>query len=254
MINTLLKQLGFGDKESEVYLTILKHGKIAPADLAKATGINRTTVYSVAKELISKGVIAEDLGGTALYYVAAPIKDLGLIIKKEEKKLEEKKSLVDSAIKELAGLASQSKYFIPKIVFVAEEDLENYLYKQTPVWNESIMSRDGTYWGFQDSSFVRYYEKWIDWYWEAGNPPKELVLQLLSNEAAEKLKGKHFAKRKIKFWSKADKFNSAMFALGDYIVMIVTSQSPHYLVEIHDQTLAENLRLIFRGIWKEINK
>jgi len=34
MVNDLLKQLGFGDKEILVYLTLLQHGKLSPASLA----------------------------------------------------------------------------------------------------------------------------------------------------------------------------------------------------------------------------
>jgi sugar-specific transcriptional regulator TrmB len=252
MINEVLKKLGFGDKEIEVYLAILKHGKITPAELAKTTGINRTTIYSVSKELVKKGVITEDLGGSVVYFVASPPKDLGQIIKKEEKQLEEKKGLIDNAIKELADLAGQTKYSIPKIIFVAEEDLENYLYKQTPIWNKSIMAQDNTWWGFQDSNFVRYYEKWIDWYWESGSS-KEINLKLLSNESAEDLKEKKYARRKIKFWNQSKDFNATVWIIGNYLVMIITSQNPHYLVEIHDETLANNLRLFFKGVWTDLN-
>ncbi len=248
MINDILKKLGFGDKEIEVYLAILKNGKIAPADLAKTTGINRTTIYSVTKELIQKGVIAQDLGGSVTYFVATPPGDLNQIAKREEKQLEEKKGLIDSAIKELATLAGQTKYSIPKIVFVAEEDLDNYLYKQTPIWIESILANDKTWWGFQDSNLVRYYEKWIDWTWESGLS-KEVNLKLLSNESAEELKDKQFPRRKIKFWKEAKEFDSTLWIAGDYLIMVVTNQSPHYLVEIHDATLAHSLRLVFKGIW-----
>lgn len=252
MINDILKKLEFGDKEIDVYLAILKHGKITPADLAKATGVNRTTVYSVSKELIHKGVIAEDLGGSVLYFVASPPQNINQIVKKAEKKLEEKRELANNAIKELAALVGQTKYSIPKIVFIAEDDLENYLYKQTPVWNESMLAQDKTWWGFQDNGFVRYYEKWIDWYWDSGIS-KEINLKLLSNESAEDLKGKKYPHRKIKFWNKSKDFNATVWIIGDYLVMIVTSQEPRYLVEIHDTTLADNLRLFFKGIWSELD-
>lgn len=252
MINEILKKLEFNDKEIKVYLAILKHGKIAPADLAKITDINRTTVYSVAKELINKRVITEDLGGSVVYFVASPPQDLVQIVKKEEKQLETKKGLVENAIKELSNIVGQTKYSIPKIVFVAEEDLENYLYKQSPIWSESMIKQDKTWWGFQDSDLVRYYEKWIDWYWELG-PSKEINLKLLSNESAEDLKRKKFPRRKIKFWNQSKDFNATVWIVGNYLVMIVTSQEPKYLVEIHDETLANNMRLFFKGVWNELN-
>ncbi|NQS89510.1 TrmB family transcriptional regulator, partial [Patescibacteria group bacterium] len=45
MIQELLKQLGFKEKEIAVYIAVLQKGKVSPAEVAKTTGINRTTVY-----------------------------------------------------------------------------------------------------------------------------------------------------------------------------------------------------------------
>ncbi len=142
MINEILKNIGFTDKEIEVYLAIVESGKVAPTDISKLTGINRTTVYSVAKELVRRGVVAEDLGGETSYLVALPPQDLKTIIVKEEKELEDKKSLVDKAIDELKHFAKNTKYAVPKIVFIGEDGLDAYLYKQTPIWNESILKYD----------------------------------------------------------------------------------------------------------------
>jgi sugar-specific transcriptional regulator TrmB len=251
MLKEILNQLGFTDKEIEVYLAILESGKVTPTDVSKLTGINRTTVYSVAKELIKRGIVAEDLGGDNRYLVALPPQDLKTVIQKEEKKLEEKKSLVDKAIGELKNYAKNTKYSVPKIVFIGEDELENYMYKQTPVWNESLLKHDGIYWGFQDKDMIRHYEKWIDWYW-THESTKKVTLQLLSNESAEVLKKKKYPNRKIKFWKETKDFSASTWIAGDYVIMIVTSQRPHYLVEIHDAVLAHNMREVFKGIWKTL--
>lgn len=253
MIETLLTQLGFGDKETQIYLTVLRSGKISPASVAKLTKINRTTVYSIAKDLQEKGVIQEDLGKSQRYLVAVPPQDWNkILVKKEEKKLEEKKNLIADAAQELAQFAKNTKYVIPKIVFVAQEEIEAHLYKQSPVWNESIKQYDNTWWGFQDSYFVQYYEKWIDWYWEEGST-KDIQLKLLSNESAEKIKQKKYSNREIKFWKEGKDFSATTWINGDYVVMIVTSGAPRYLVEIHDVVLAHNMREVFKGVWKNLN-
>lgn len=250
MIENLLKQLEFNDKEITVYLALLQQGKITPTDLAHMTGINRTTVYSVAKELIKKGVVSEDLGGEQLHLVASPPEDLEHLIKREEKKLAKKKEAVSEALDMLKSLAKNTKYTIPKIVFIGEDDLENYLHKQTPVWNKSIEASKESWWGFQDKSFVQYYEKWIDWYWE--NTSKKMEVKLLSNESAEEIKTKKYTNRQIKFWKDGNDFTATVWVSGNYVVMIVTSQHPHYLVEIHDTVLAHNMRQVFKGIWKTV--
>ena len=40
--------------------------------------------------------------------------------------------------------------------------------------------------------------------------------------------------------------------MGGYITSIVTNKKPHYLVEIFDQTLAHNMREIYKGLWSEL--
>ena len=248
MINELLTNLGFGEKEIKVYLTLLQHGKLTPASLAKITQLNRTTVYSTAKELVQKGVIIEDLGGKTLYLVAKPPQDLAVLAQREEKQLQEKKAIINNAVEELQAITKSTQYTTPKIIFVAQDELESHLHKQTPVWDESVLKYDGLWWGFQDHTFVQNYEKWIDWYWEKGGKPN-VALKLISNEVAEQIKKKKFERRQIRFWKESHNFTATTWILGDYVVMIVTNQKPHYLIEIHDAALAHNQRELFKGIW-----
>lgn len=250
MINDTLKQLGLNDKQISVYLAVLQQGKVTPGNVASFTRINRTTVYSVAKELIENGFISEDLAGHHRYLVARPTQELQYLVKQQERAVQKKKQLVDQAIEELRSFTKGTKYQIPKIVFVAEEELENYLYKQTPAWDISIAKYDRLWWGFQDKTFVKYYETWIDWYWETGGA-KDSELQLFSNVSAEEIKRKKFPRRRIKIWNKPQDFTATLWILGDYVISIVTSTRPHYLVEIHDLVLAHNMREMFKGIWQE---
>lgn len=253
MATEILKQLGFSDKEVKVYLAILQQGKVTPAAVAELAHLNRSTVYSIAKTLIKKGVISEDLGGKMRYLLARSPEDLALIIDKEAKRLEDKKKMVNNAIHELQAFTKGTQYSIPKIVFIPGDELENYLYKQSPVWNESILKKDktATWWGFQDRYFVSHYEGWIDWYWET-SAPKEISLKLLSNESAEEIKEKKFSQRKIKFFKGGGDFTGTVWINGDYVIMIVCAKRPHYLVEIHDELLAHNLREVFKGTWKTV--
>jgi len=150
MISDTLKQLGFQGKEVDVYLEVLKRGKTTPAAVAKATGINRATVYSVSKGLLERGVLTEDLAGKSLYLVAKPADDLTVLIDRASKELNKKKRLVHDAIDELSQIASGTQYSIPRIRFIEDENVEDHLYKQISVWNESIMRA-----GSSSSSFRR---------------------------------------------------------------------------------------------------
>jgi hypothetical protein len=253
MIKELLKKLGFGEKEIEVYLTILKHGKISPAHIARLTGIKRPTVYSITKELLEKEVIVEDLASKQSFFIALPPEDLKNLIHVEERKLQAKKHLISKAVQELQGYTRDVKYSIPKIQFVYEEDLEKFLYKQAALWNESVMKDDKTWWGFQDPDFVKQYQAWIDWYWTKAVPPG-LTLQLLSNQSPVEVEmaNKGYIQRIIKFWKNTNNVTATTWVCGDYLIMIMTSKNPHYLVQIHDRVLAHNMREMFKTIWHSI--
>jgi len=254
MLETNLKNLGLTEKEIAVYLEVLKHGRIGPTQVSKITKINRTTVYSVAKELMKKGFIVEDLAGQASSLVAIAPQDLKFLIQKEEKQLEQKKAAIGQMIQELQGLTKNAKYAIPKITFIQEQDLEDYLYKRSDEWHASIMKYDGTLWGFQDHTFAEHYEKWINWEWRMGGP-SNLRLKLFSNksEVEEKNKAKEFSnRRQIKYWKKPEEFTGTVWVHGDYLILVQTRARPHYLVEIYDSLLAGNMRKFFAGMWDEV--
>ena len=255
MIEELLHKLGFTPKEATVYLAILKNGKITPTNLAQATNINRTTVYSVAKELLRRRVITEDLESPKQYLMALRPTELLSLITSEEHKLVERKKTVEEAVKTLEILSANVVYSIPKITFIHEDELNDYLYSRAAVWDKnSLEVGDPTWWGFQDDSFVANYGDWISWYWEKGTSPG-IDLKLLSNdsEIEREMQAKGYSNRRIRCWSGLE-VDSTTWVVGDYLIMIVTNKRPHYLVEIHDKVLARNQREVFKQIWQTLKK
>lgn len=253
MMEETLKKIGLNEKEAQVYRAVLEHGRLSSTALSKLTGINRTTIYSTSKELIKKGLIAEDIGATVRQYVALSPRSIEHIIEREQEMLNEKKRWALTAVREASAVVRGRGFSLPKVMFVEEGELRAYLTKQTPVWNESIAGRDGIYWGFQDRYLVQHYEDWIDEYWAKHASARVInELRLISDEEAEKRKGKKYPYRKIKFWKQATDFSSTTWVMGDYVVMIAANKRPHYLVEIYDETLAQNMRAVFKGLWEEI--
>ena len=255
MLKTILANIGLTEKEIEVYMTLVQQKRLTPSGVAKATGLNRSTVYSIAKGLMRKDLLAEDYSKKQTYLSALPPQNLNNLIKKEERELKEKKDLIGNAISELEAITANTGFSIPKINFVYEEDLLDYLYKNSETWNESCLKYDGIWWGFQDHTFVQNYEEWVDWFW-AKFAPKEVMLKMLSNqsETEQKMRTKGYTRRMIRSWNGGKDLTSSTWINGDYIIMITTKQRPHYLVQIHDKTLAHNMREMFKSIWENQQK
>lgn len=249
MVQEILKKLDFSEKEIEIYLAILKNGKIIPSDLAHITGIKRSTVYSVASELVSRGLIAEDHSSPIKYLVAIPLDELNKLVKKDEEKINTKKQLIASAIKELKNFTSDTKYSVPKIYFVADEELENFLYKRTDAWETNSLKTEPCWYGYQDHTFVEYYSAYIDWQWSRAS--KEISLKLITNKSdIEKVMEKRqYPRRKIKYFKKKLPFTASTWVIGDYIIMIFTNQRPHYAIEISNAEFAKNQRELFKFLW-----
>lgn len=246
-----LTKLGFKQKEIEIYLTLLRVGRATPAELSKLTNIKRVTVYAITKTLVAKGIIAEDLAGKKVSLVALPPTELGNLIEKEKNAIEKKETLINQSIADLSQIFKTEKFSVPKIRYIEENTLEEFMDSRLEEWSENGKKIDGICWGFQDHTFVENYKTFLNWFWMHKN--YGLTVKLLTNKSQieEEVK-KRYVKREIKFWNKNSQFTATTWIVGDYLIMINTREHPFYLLEIRDTTLAHNLREIFKNIWEEI--
>ncbi len=247
-----LETLGFTESETSVFLKLSKTGKATAADLARSAKMNRTTVYSILKQLIAKGLVVEDLGTQKRLFHIAPTENIKLLMRDEADQLKKKEEAANSVIDELAKIAETADYVIPKIQFVTEDRIEHFMYQRADEWDASILKGDFGYWGFQEQLFVEKHNKWIDWYWNRVD--KRIDLKLISNSstAEQEMAAKKYKNRNIAFWKDTIQFSATLWIMGDYIVSIVLTEQPNYLVEIHDAVLAQNLREVFKGIWMDL--
>ena len=63
-----LIQIGFGDKEAEIYLALIKLGKANIAELMKKVSIERRTIYDILEKLMQKGWISYHEENNKKYY------------------------------------------------------------------------------------------------------------------------------------------------------------------------------------------
>ena len=56
--------------------------------------------------------------------------------------------------------------------------------------------------------------------------------------------------RKIKALKGKLDFTSTIWVCGDYIIMIVARDNPHYAFQIYDKVFSANLRMLFKVFWE----
>lgn len=253
MIRELLGKIGFKYKEILVYTAIVSAGRASASVITKATGLNRATVYSVAKILCKRGVVYEDASRRPREFYPSPLEDLKRLTSPLKREVEKKDQLISEAISELNNISTSTRYSVPKIRLVEHEQLRDFLFKQTAHWYKSLTDSKESWWGFQDHRLVEEYQDWIDYSWK--KYPKQEV-KLLSNDSRieAQAKSRYPKTRQIRFWRESQNFTATTWIVGDYIILIHNRGQFDYLLEINDPVLAHNLREVFRGIWNGLPK
>jgi predicted transcriptional regulator len=252
MKQSLLHSLGLTPKETTIYTAILKERSLSPAELAKRVGIKRTTTYSIARGLVEKGLVIEDSTRRPRVFTPSSPTDIMGIVESEKRRLVEREKILKEFSEELTQNIASIKYPVPKIRFVEEGKLEDFLYQETPTWIGVLKNlEEPVWWGFQDHTFAEQFKEWIDWHWK--NTPQNVSLKLLTNrsEIEKKLAGR-YPRRAMRFWEDSGNFISSTWVVEDYVIILNTRQHPFYLYEIHDALLAHDFRELFKSVWRKM--
>ncbi|MBL8030800.1 MAG: hypothetical protein JNK33_00530 [Candidatus Doudnabacteria bacterium] len=249
MISEILLKLGLSEKEVRVYLALLEHGRLTASELARKTKIKRPTMYVILQALTVKHLIAKEPGKKVEVFIPMPPDSLKSLFTQEERELHKKKELAARATLELSQYGSNAVFSIPKVTFVPEEDMNEYLYANTPKWNESMLKYDGILWGFTTPSYVKVLAEYVDWWSEKtiGLIDLKLFSAPDDDQYAFSKKYKH---REMKVWPGKNMFNTSLTVQGDFVVMEHTEVKPYYIIDVYDKVLAENLREMFQVLWK----
>lgn len=251
LLASSLEQLGFDQKEQAVYLALTDLGRVSPTVLSKRTQIPRATLYAVLETLSEKGVITREQSGRTTYYLPSNPVSLLRLIERERESVDAKESTARELVEYLLPLAQGKDHSIPKLlIFEGSTSIESMLYDYLPLWRESY-SRLGnfTLWGYQDPTFVESYLKWHHHMWETRDPRERI--NLFSNAGdVEKELSHRIPRREVRALPAGVVFRSSIWIYGDYIVLGMTRQKPHYAVQIKDEIFGSNLRTIFELLWK----
>jgi len=118
-----LEQLGLSSKEAKLYLAGLELGKAKASDLANYTGINRGTVYDIAKSLFRHGLMGTVQKGRITYFIAhSPENFVG--------QMNEKIKKAQALLPEIEAVM-RNKYHRPKLRFYEGIDGIKAIYKET---------------------------------------------------------------------------------------------------------------------------
>ena len=244
--------LGFNRTEVKLYLGLLEFGKTGAQQLANRLNLPRSTVYSGLDALAAKGIIRKQEKRGSAFFVADNPESLGLIVEREKELVSKREQVANELISQLKPLCKAKGFSVPKLEFIeGKRKVEHFLYEMLPVWRDSILKYEPvSTWGYQDHTFVNVYSKWIKEAWKVLHEEAQIPGQIMSNfDQTELDLVDEIPRRAVHFLDPNSEFNSSIWVMGDYIVMIMTRHEPYYAFQIHDPVFAANLREVFRHLY-----
>ena len=108
MFEKYLQDIGLNDKESSVYLSLLKVDNDSVINLSKKTKINRTSIYPILDSLSKKGLVTEVKVDKKTHYQAESPERLETYIQRQRILLEEQEQKLKDIIPQMKTIARES--------------------------------------------------------------------------------------------------------------------------------------------------
>ncbi len=245
MLAKTLSNLGFTEKESKIYLTLLEKGTLRARDLSRQTSINRVTVYDILEGLAKKGLISKIKKGGATFFTALEPARLLDDLDRQTEELEEKKQKLEDLLPQFLSLqyTGSSK---PKVQFFEGEKGMREAYEDTLTTKKQIIA----YANFQTMKeglpkfFPKYFERRAQKkiFIRAIFPQNKLAFARAAKNQ-EELRDTRFFPESVTFSPEVNIYNNKM---------LVASWKEKMAVIIESKELADLQKVIFESLWSTL--
>lgn len=236
----LFQNLGLDEAQTKVYLAALELGQGTMQDLARKSGVKRTSIYNFIENLIQKRLIATSKKrGRTLYSAIHPQQ----LVEIEKSRLEE----LNRTLPELLAIYNKPTTK-PRVTFYEgidgiKEVLFDMLKEKQPVS------------AFSD--FKQMAESFGDYYFDVF-PPERARRKIISrNIVPDTPKARELAEKDARYlretkFLKVPDLKTEINIYGNKVALNSYSSTPPFAVIIEDQNIAETLRTVWQQLWERL--
>ena len=253
-----LQSLGFTEKESKLYITLLEIGPNPVSSIARKAGITRTTAYAALETLKEKGLVsAIEQGGIQQYAGVEPEK-LEEYAKYQQTKAEENYQKIKDIIPELKSLtgdlvmAPKMKYYegVEGIKTIYSDIID--VLKQLPKEERIKLSYSSA--PIVTHELRRYLDEYIKVRKKNHIMIKGIFPETKESREYQKKSKQHFAEVKIMPHDISLEFDTEISIYGNKIsVMSLKSDRLHGAI-IESPEIASTYRAVFEITWRACKK
>lgn len=230
---------GLSEMESAVYRAALELGEATMQDLARKSGVKRTSIYNFIEKLKSDGFISMTRRKKRILYSAVHPKHVVEIQKQRLGQLEQ-------TLPELTAIYNKSANK-PRVTFYEGIEGIKEVYADTLREQRPIIAYSD--WDYMKQGLGEFY----DWY------PMERARRHIpfstisrdSKDARDVISKNESQLRKMKFIKSAD-LKTEINIYGDKVAMMSFRSNPPFAVLIENHDIAETLRTTWQELWSRL--
>ena len=231
-----LKDIGFEEKEIQVYRTLLQLGVSPASKVAKEIGFDRTTTYYLLQRMLEKGYVSEVIQNSTKTYSATPPKRLLEIVK-------EKVNRFENIVPKLEELTDKQKQELNIEVRQGIEGLR-YVYRDAIEIGGEVLglgSEDELYLDVDEIGLFQYY--------------RDAKLKKMKERIITCRGAKTFGSEitQYRYFDKKDFHLAPIFIYGNKVVLISIFPTIN-LIFIENENIAQGFRKYFELLWKQATK
>ena len=234
----IVQQLGLNEKQAHEYMACLELGSATVAELAKKSGVKRTSIYNFMEDLVSRGFLSEVTRGDQAMFVA---ENPQALLKKAQEQLTNTQEALPQLLA-LFNLAGNK----PKVHFYQGIDGLQKIYEATWASKEPIYA-------FSDyKKMMNLMEKWM-WKYAEERTKRGIKFFCIAKDGpwAKKMVIKNVEhKREMKI-VKEGTFDTEINIYENKVAMM-SFQRPFAGVIIEDAAIAQTLKSIWQMLWTKL--
>jgi predicted transcriptional regulator len=237
----LLQSLNLSSSEAAVYLAALELGESSILEIARESGVKRSSIYNFLEELKSRGLIIETKKKKRAVFSAAPPRSL---VEIENTRLKDLQRLLP----ELEAVENKSRTK-PRVTF--HEGIEGIKHAYT----DSFKAK-GSILGFSDFDAglkVMGYDYYTDYY-EPERARRKLYYRAIVRDSAET---REYIKDDNRYWRESkilpgEGVSTEINIYNDTVCLNSFRAKKPFAVLIEDKDLAQSLRYVWQQLWDRL--
>lgn len=247
-MHDIFNQLNLDEKETTVFLELVKLGASPVSVWAKHAGINRSSMYVLLDRLVKTGLVTIFIHNNIQHAQPISVSNISLLLDQKQKEIEDTKTILHAQLPELLAL-EKTNTITPGVQFFEGKHRVESMYEEV-VKEKSF--RAFFHPGRVKASMPEYFHKIPLAIRMNGGSAKELLIHC--KEAVEYKRLYASKKHEISIFPKGIMFSSDTIITKQKIYLVGYGKDTVVATEIWNTELAQTQSTLFDLIWSQYSK